>query len=98
MDVASFFYVSNDDAEKTPLGATASCDLDAQPLLPLHDMHLPDVEAFSRLQTRKMPTKRRGQSMKTSTALLELFLLFKIKVRDPRTMMSNLVEGTGLGL
>lgn len=52
MDVSSFFYVSDDDTKKTPLRATASCDLDAQPLLTLHYVHLPDAEAFARLHRR----------------------------------------------
>lgn len=85
MDVTSFFYVSNDDTKKTSLRATASCDLDAQPLLTLHYMHLPDVEAFSRLQKRKEPAYRRRLSMnkldlKSFITLLKSFLLFKIKV------------------
>lgn len=55
MDVTSFFYVSDDDTKDTPLGAPASCDLDAQPLLTLHHVHLPDVEASSRLQNERRP-------------------------------------------
>lgn len=53
VDVTSFFYVSDDDTEETPLGAAASCDLEAQPLLTLHHVHLPDVEASSGLQKRE---------------------------------------------
>lgn len=53
MDVTSFFYVSNNDTKKTSLRATASCDLDAQPLFTFHYMHLPDVENLFRLQNQE---------------------------------------------
>lgn len=45
-----FLHVGHDDAVGGTFGAAATCDLDAQTILPLHHVHLPYATPFSGLR------------------------------------------------
>lgn len=57
-----FLHVGHNDAMGGALGATATSDLDAQTILPLHHVHLPYATPFSGLrEIQQIDTERQRQ-------------------------------------